>query len=352
MSELEKRDNVDAVRAIRWRDSGLELLDQRHLPHREIRLHLETVEQVTEAIRDMVVRGAPAIGIAAAYGCVLAAVRRHAVSPGDWRQAIGADLERLAGARPTAINLYWAVERMRCVIEHCGNDPVTDLLREAEAIHREDIEANRRMGDLGAPYLKGSDGVLTHCNTGSLATGGYGTALGVIRSAWPRGWIRSVYVAETRPWLQGSRLTAWELQQDGIPATIITDSAAAHFMAAGCIGWVVVGADRVTACGDVANKIGTYSHAIAARYHGLGFMVVAPTSTIDMAVERGTDIAIEERDAAELLSLGGQRIAPPGSAAGNPVFDITPAGLVDVLVTEKGVVEKPDRAAIAALLET
>lgn len=348
MNDLEK---LDAVRAMRWLDGSLELLDQRALPQQEIWLRLNSVRDVADAIRDMVVRGAPAIGVTAAYGCVLAAAERHAAAPGGWRQGIEADLDTLGAARPTAVNLHWAIRRMRDVIQQCDGDPVPALLREAEAIHREDIEANRRMGELGAPFLQGSEVVLTHCNTGSLATGGFGTALGVIRSAWSRGFIQSIYAAETRPWLQGSRLTAWELQQDGIPATIITDSAAAHLMAAGGVGWVVVGADRITAAGDVANKIGTYSHAIAARYHGLGFMVVAPTSTIDRDITDAAAIPIEERNAAELLSLAGNATAPLGSAAYNPVFDITPAGLVDVLVTEKGVVENPDLASVAALFE-
>lgn len=348
MNDLEK---LDVVRAMRWRDGALELIDQRALPQQEIWLRLNTIQEVAAAIRDMVVRGAPAIGITAAYGCVIAAARQHAEAPGQWRQCIEADLELLAGARPTAVNLHWAIQRMRDVMRRCDGVPVPPLLREAETIHREDIEANRRMGELGAPFLERADAVLTHCNTGSLATGGFGTALGVIRTAWAGSFIRHVYAAETRPWLQGSRLTAWELQQDGIPATIITDSAAAHLMAGGGIGWVVVGADRITAAGDVANKIGTYSHAIAARYHGLGFMVVAPTSTIDREITNAAAIPIEERNAEELLSLAGNATAPQGTEAYNPVFDITPASLVDVLVTEKGVVEKPDIPSIAALFE-
>lgn len=349
MNDLEKRYAGDAVRAMRWHEGALELLDQRALPQRETWLRLQTVQDAAAAIRDMVVRGAPAIGITAAYGCVVAARQRYAADPGDWREQLESDLALLAAARPTAVNLHWAIRRMRGVMQNVAGDPVPSLLREAEAIHREDIAANRRMGELGADYLEGAGAVLTHCNTGSLATGGFGTALGVIRTAWTRGHVHHVYAAETRPWLQGSRLTAWELQRDGIPATVIADSAAAHLMAGGRIGWVVVGADRITAAGDVANKIGTYSHAVAARYHGVGFMVAAPTSTIDRGIEDGRDIPIEERDPAELLSLGAIPIGPDNAAAYNPVFDITPASLVDVLVTENGVVERPHRAAMAAL---
>ncbi len=348
MNDLEKR---DAVRAMRWRDGVLSLIDQRQLPGREVWLPLHTVADVAGAIRDMVVRGAPAIGVTAAYGCVIAARDRYAADADNWRQDIEADLALLTGARPTAVNLHWAVQRMRAALDHCDGDPVPVLQTEAEAIHREDIEANHRMGELGAAWLEGTEAVLTHCNTGALATGGFGTALGVIRTAWSRGYIRHVYAAETRPWLQGSRLTAWELQQEGIPATVIADAAAAHLMAGGRVGWVVVGADRITAGGDVANKIGTYSHAVAARHHGLGFMVVAPTSTIDRSIVDAAAIPIEERTAAELLSLQGRVIAPEGTGAYNPVFDITPADLVDVLVTEKGVVERPHEAAIAALFD-
>ena len=259
MNDLEKQ---DAVRAMRWRDGVLSLIDQRQLPGREVWLPLHTAADVAGAIREMVVRGAPAIGVTAAYGCVIAARDRYAADAHNWRRDIEADLALLTGARPTAVNLHWAVQRMRAALDHCDGDPVPVLQTEAEAIHREDIEANRRMGELGAAWLEGTEAVLTHCNTGSLATGGYGTALGVIRTAWSRGYIRHVYAAETRPWLQGSRLTAWELQQEGIPSTVIADAAAAHLMAGGRVGWVVVGADRITAGGDVANKIGTYLKAL------------------------------------------------------------------------------------------
>ncbi len=223
-------------------------------------------------------------------------------------------------------------------------------LAEARAIHEEDIQANRRMGELGAALLTDLAGVLTHCNTGSLATGGYGTALGVIRSGWANGKIRAVYADETRPWMQGARLTAWELVHDDIPVTLLADSAAAQLMRAGRVQWVIVGSDRIAANGDVANKIGTYSLAVNARHHGVRFMVVAPTTTVDMQIANGADIPIENRDPAEVLALGGQRIAAAGAEAWNPAFDVTPAELIDVIVTERGVVERPNAAKMAALM--
>jgi len=351
MTEIEKAGAADRVRAMVWRNDHLVLLDQRRLPQEEVYLEVRTATDVAAAIRDMVVRGAPAIGVTAAYGAVLAVAESIATAPAGWRAQAAEKLGELARARPTAVNLRWAVDRLRGVLDRCQGDPVAAVLAEAQAIHAEDIAANRRMGELGADLLEHQEAVLTHCNTGSLATGGFGTALGVIRSAWAGGRLRHVYAAETRPWLQGSRLTAWELQQDGIPATLVADSAAAHLMRTGRVGWVIVGADRIAASGDVANKIGTYSHAVAARHHGLGFMVVAPTSTIDPATATGADINIEERDGSELLAVAGHPVAAPGTAAYNPVFDVTPAELVDVLVTEKGVIRRPDQAKIARLLQ-
>ena len=343
----------DAVRAIRWDGDALVLLDQRHLPGRLEYLRLGTAAEVAGAIRDMVVRGAPAIGIAAAYGVVLAAARarRESSDPGLWKRAVADDLRLLMDSRPTAVNLGWAIRRMQAVLNGPGTgEPVAALLAEAERIHREDIEANREMGRIGAAYLSNSRAVITHCNTGSLATGGYGTALGVIRSAWAGGLLDRVYVSETRPWLQGSRLTAWELLQDGIPAVLMADSAAASLMHAGGIGWVIIGADRIAANGDVANKIGSYAHAVSARHHGLGLMVVAPVSTIDPDTPAGADIEIERRGPGELVEFAGGRIAPTGVEVHNPVFDIVPAELVSVLVTERGAVEAPDAAKIRALL--
>lgn len=340
----------DSIRAVAWNAGALHLLDQRRLPDEEVWLRPETVDDVAAAIRDMVVRGAPAIGIAAAYGVVIAARQRYRENPAAWKQALAPDLEQLAAARPTAVNLRWALDRMRGLIDCLDGDPVPALTAEAGRIHEEDIAANRRMGELGAAFLDGVGGVLTHCNTGSLATGGFGTALGVIRQAWGERRIQRVFADETRPWLQGARLTAWELVRDGIPVTLLADAAAAHLMQTGQVQWVVVGSDRIAANGDVANKIGTYALAVAARHHGVKFMVVAPTSTVDLATASGVDIPIEQRPAEEVLGAGGRRIAAPGAEAWNPAFDITPAELVDVIVTEAGAVERPDRDKLAALM--
>jgi methylthioribose-1-phosphate isomerase len=339
----------DTVRALQWIDAGLRLLDQRLLPHKEVYLDCSHVEGVARAISHMVVRGAPAIGITAAYGVVLAARERYGASPRGWKQAIGEDLNRLAGARPTAVNLSWALARMSGLIEGLEGDPVEALLAEARAIHAQDIAANHRMGELGAGLL-GGGAVLTHCNTGSLATGGYGTALGVIRSGVAAGRINTIYADETRPWLQGSRLTAWELLQDGIDVTLICDGAAGALLRRAEVGWVIVGADRIAANGDVANKIGTYGLAVNARHHGAGFMVVAPSSTVDRATPEGDAIPIESRPEREVLACAGHRVAPQGARAWNPVFDITPAALIDVIVTERGVVRAPDASKMAAMM--
>lgn len=342
---------ADADNAIVWRNDRLYLLDQRILPGRESYLELQTAAETTCAITDMVVRGAPAIGITAAYGVVLAARRRYAESQDEWRVLISRDLELLASARPTARNLFWSLQRMEGLIESLGpGDPEDRLLSEARAIHEEDIAANRTIGELGAELMEGGSSVITHCNAGALATGGYGTALGVIRSAWRKQKVDQVYADETRPWLQGSRLTAWELVRDGIPVTLLTDGAAASRMARGDIGWVIVGSDRIAANGDVANKIGTYSLAVVARHHGVKVMVAAPTSTVDMSVAVGKEIPIESRDPAEVLQCGGTQVGAPGVGAWNPVFDVTPASLVDAIVTEKGVVLMPDAKKMADLM--
>ncbi|MFZ1642379.1 MAG: S-methyl-5-thioribose-1-phosphate isomerase [Candidatus Contendobacter sp.] len=340
----------DRVRAIVWREDALELLDQRRLPDTVLYRRLTSAAEVAEAIRDMVVRGAPAIGVAAAYGVVLAARARLAESPKHWQARIATDLAALAAARPTAVNLCWALQRMERVIAEAGGDPVGRLLTEARAIHAEDIAANRRMGELGAALLGERGAVLTHCNTGSLATGGYGTALGVIRRGYEQGLVERVYADETRPWLQGARLTAWELVRDGIPVTLLADGAAAALMREGRVRWAIVGADRIAANGDVANKIGTYHLAVAARYHGVRFMVVAPTSTVDMRIASGAEIPIEQRAAEELLTLGGQPVAAAGAEVWNPSFDVTPAELVDALVTERGVALAPNGEKMARLM--
>jgi len=343
-------DKQDTLRAVIWQDEQLLLLDQRKLPQTHTVLRLEKAADVAQAITDMVVRGAPAIGITAAYGVVLAAKAAYTAAPDNWQTLIESELQQLAQARPTAVNLVWALQRMKACFATLTGNPVSALLLEAQRIQQEDIEANYKMGDFGAALLPSNCRVLTHCNAGALATGGYGTALGVIRSAYTAGKISQVYADETRPWLQGARLTAWELLHDNIPVTLLADSAAATLMRQKRIDWVIVGSDRITANGDVANKIGTYSLAVLARQHGIKFMVAAPTSTIDMNLSSGDEIVIEERAAEEILTLGGQAIAASGAKAWNPSFDVTPAALVDVIVTEKGIVEQPTTERLAVLM--
>jgi methylthioribose-1-phosphate isomerase len=345
---------AEKVIAIDWRDDALYLLDQRILPFTQTWLAYNSAAGVAEAIRSMVVRGAPAIGIAAAYGLVLGARARIAAG-GDWMTALEEDFQVLADARPTAVNLFWALSRMRERLQRLKKDeqPLVALEAEAVSIHLSDREANLTMAQLGSDLIRKHQGnlqtILTHCNAGALATGGFGTALGVIRAAHLEGMVERVYANETRPWLQGSRLTAWELANEGIAVTVNADSAGAHLMRTKGITWVIVGADRITANGDVANKIGTYQLAVAAMHHGVRFMVVAPSSTIDMETASGEDIIIEERDARELLEVGGQRVGADVDAF-NPVFDVTPADLIDVIVTEKGIVERPDAAKMAQLM--
>ncbi|HLS84602.1 MAG TPA: S-methyl-5-thioribose-1-phosphate isomerase [Arenimonas sp.] len=345
-------DRYDRIRPIRWLGDRLALLDQRRLPFEVAELECADSDAVAAAIRDLVVRGAPAIGIAAAWGLVLAG---QGVQAGDGSEALvrlQPALARLRAARPTAVNLMWALDRMAAVLAGAGADWRAVLEREAGAIADEDLAANRRMGALGAGLIEPGSGVLTHCNTGSLATAGFGTALGVIRAGVATGCIARVYASETRPWLQGARLTVWELLQDGIAAALIADGAGAHLMKGGAVQWLVVGADRICANGDVANKIGTYAHAIAARHHGVRVMVVAPSSSVDMATAGGEDIEIELRDPAELLSVSGHRTVAEGVQAWNPVFDVTPAGLIDAIVSERGIVHRPGPDAMAALFGT
>ena len=344
---------VGEVVALRWRREHLELLDQRRLPDEESWLKVGNAAEVAAAIRDMVVRGAPAIGITAAYGVALAA--RAAAGRGDWRETIAQAIDVLAQSRPTAVNLFWALDQMRSQLKAArdAGDALQRMEALAEEIHAADLAANHRMGELARDLIRQSTptplSVLTHCNTGALATGGYGTALGVVRSLWRAGLLTRVYADETRPWLQGARLTAWELQREGLPVVLNADGAAAQLMSQGAVQWVIVGADRITANGDVANKIGTYGLAVLARHHGVRFMVVAPRSTVDMALATGKEIPIEERGAEEVRQLRGLPIAPEDVSVFNPVFDVTPADLIDVIVTEAGVVERPDTARMAAL---
>jgi methylthioribose-1-phosphate isomerase len=340
-----------AINPVRWVGDALVLIDQRALPTHEIFVRCTDYSAVVAAIVTMVVRGAPAIGIAGAFGVVLAAREAYAATPSAWRTTLAPALVALREARPTAVNLAWAVARMTRVAEGISGDPSPTLEAEAARIFTEDLAANQHMGELGAQFVAVGSKVMTHCNAGALATAGFGTALGVIRSAFAAGRISQVFATETRPWLQGARLTAWELQRDHIPVTLITDGSAAHVMREQGVAWVIVGADRVAANGDVANKIGTYALAIAARFHGARFMVVAPSSTIDLATPSGREIPIEERNADEVLHVAGTRFAAPNVNALNPVFDVTPASLVDVLVTELGVLEHPSREALARLLQ-
>ena len=334
-------ERYDHIRPILWTGEALELLDQRKLPFQVEHLACTSSDEVAAAIHALAVRGAPAIGIAAAWGVVLAARAIEAAVGEAAALKIEPALQRLNAARPTAVNLAWALARMRRVLKPAGAEWRQVLENEAQAIATEDLAANRHMGALGASLIASGSGVLTHCNTGSLATAGFGTALGVIRAGVAEGRVNQVFADETRPWQQGARLTVWELQQDGIDATLIADSAAAHLMKTGAVQWVIVGADRICANGDTANKIGTYQLAIAARHHGVKFMVVAPSSTVDMDTASGELIEIEERDPAEMLGIGGVRLVAEGIRAWNPVFDVTPGELIDAIVTEKGVIERP-----------
>jgi methylthioribose-1-phosphate isomerase len=336
-----------AIEPVRFSGDTLVLLDQTQLPGREVERTYTRWQDVAEAIRSLVVRGAPAIGVAAAFGVVLAA-RQSAATSTD---ALLADLETavkgLAATRPTAVNLFWALDRMWRTAESVRGATVADvrarLLAEAHAILAEDLAANRALGDHGAELVPANARILTHCNAGALATAGYGTALGVVRSAHARGKLALLWVDETRPVMQGSRLTAWECVRDGIPHRLIADVAAASVMARGDVDLVVTGADRIAANGDTANKIGTYALAVLARHHGVPFYVAAPFSTIDPAIASGAEIPIEERDALEVRRVGPQATAPEGSPVYNPAFDVTPATLIAAIITERGVFRPPYR---------
>ncbi len=339
---------------LRWREGKLEMLDQRVLPATVQYLAYTSAAETAAGIRDMVVRGAPAIGVAAAYGVALEASRQRAAGAAAFKTALEAGFDVLAKSRPTAVNLFWALERMRDEWQHVAASSkeiiAEHLIVAAQDLHAADIAANRAMGRHGAALLASGARVLTHCNAGALATAGHGTALGVIRSAIEAGKSISVYADETRPFLQGARLTAWELMQDGIPVTLIADNAAAFLMSRGEIDAVIVGADRVAANGDVANKIGTYSVAVVANRHRIPFYVAAPISTIDAAIAGGAQIPIEERNESEVTGYGNVRWAPAGVKVRNPVFDVTPAELVSALITERGVVHAPDTAKLKILL--
>ncbi len=333
------------IAPVRWSGDRLLLLDQTRLPGEELTREYRRWEDVADAIRTLVVRGAPAIGVAAAFGIALAARQSRAASVDDLLADLDVALKGLAATRPTAVNLFWALDRMRrTALEARG--ATTDALRarllaEAEAILAEDVAANRALGDHGARLVAPGARILTHCNAGALATAGYGTALGVIRSAHAQGKVALVWVDETRPVMQGSRLTAWECDREGIPHRLIADVAAASVMARGEVDLVVTGADRIAANGDTANKIGTYGVAVLARHHGVPFYVAAPLSTIDPTLPSGAAIPIEERDGDEVRRVGTQRTAPAGSPVFNPAFDVTPAALITAIITERGVFRPP-----------
>ena len=342
------KNEVKKVYALEWTGDVLKVLDQRVLPETIRYDEYKEAGGVAESIRTMRVRGAPAIGIAAAYGVALSVMQHYSSSSDDWQQKVAEDMQRLADSRPTAVNLFWALQLMQEVLDGNSENLIDKVRQVAEQIHAEDIKANQVMGALGAELLVDAKTVMTHCNAGALATGGYGTALGVIRSAYQRG-LDTVYAGETRPWLQGARLTAWELAQDGIPVTLIADSAAAWLMQSGTLDWIIVGADRIAANGDVANKIGTYSLAVLAKQHGVKLMVVAPLSTIDFELTSGAGIILEQRNPNELLA---ECYSHEDSlvSAWNPVFNVTPASLITAIVTEKGAVMNPADKGLRSLM--
>ena len=340
------------IRPLKWTGESLLLLDQRELPLKEEWIECKDYECVAQAIEQMVVRGAPAIGVVAAYGVTLGAreVLKEAKSFVDFKAKLEFIINRLAATRPTAVNLFWALKRMKRIVEagFKEEDIVAALETEAINIERQDIETNKKIGYYGAELLSSREVILTHCNTGALATAGYGTALGVIRAAVESGKDIVVYVDETRPYLQGARLTAWELQQEGIPYYLITDNMAGYFMSLGEITCIIVGADRIALNGDTANKIGTYSLSVLAKEHGIPFYVAAPTSTFDLSLRSGKEIPIEERSPDEILCCHCKdcRIAPYGAKVKNPAFDITPHENITGIITEKGVINSPDEEKI------
>ncbi len=333
------------MRTIEWHENTVRMIDQRRLPRQFQVLTCRDHHEVAEAIRDMAIRGAPAIGAAAAFGLALCAVNSQTATPTQLLDALKEAAGKIGETRPTAVNLFWALNRMLDKAETCIGLPVSEmvatLVAEAQAIADEDVETNRRMGRFGAELLHDGDAILTHCNAGRLATVDYGTTLGVVRAAVEQGKRIHVYADETRPRLQGARLTAWELMADGIPVTLIADNAAGHLVRNGHVQAVLVGADRVAANGDVANKIGTYKLAVIAKENGVPFYVVSPTSTLDMGTAHGDAIPIEERSPLEVTHIDGVQIAPDGVQVANPAFDVTPHRYVTAIVTEEGIVRPP-----------
>jgi methylthioribose-1-phosphate isomerase len=338
---------------IAWRDDRVVMLDQRRLPAEEEYVECERPEQVAEAIRNMTIRGAPAIGIAAAMGIALGAMRLRVKSTAQFKQGLDKICRMMMETRPTAVNLPWAVQRMKDALRRHEKEGLDGLRRalksEAMAIREADIEVNRQIGQNGKRYIRAGSAILTHCNAGALATAGYGTALGVIRAAYEEGKDLEVYACETRPRFQGARLTAWELAKDGIPATLITDSMSGYLMRRGLIHLVIVGADRISANGDVANKIGTYSLAVLAKAHGIPFYVAAPLSTFDLSLGTGDEIPIEERDPREVTHPFSREIAPKGVRVWNPAFDVTPHKYITAIITERGVVQEPFATSLKGL---
>jgi methylthioribose-1-phosphate isomerase len=333
------------VETIQWSDEGVVMIDQTRLPREEVYVTCRTYGEVADAIRSMVIRGAPAIGVAAAMGVALGVLRS-----GDSLEDI---CDTLARTRPTAVNLFWAIDRMKKLYESMRGRPIDEirarLVSEAQQIRLEDIAINQAIGHNGAPLVPDGKTILTHCNAGALATAGYGTALGVVRAAVASGKKVDVFADETRPFLQGARLTVWELQQDGIAATLITDNMAGHFLKSGRIGCVVVGADRIAANGDVANKVGTYSVAVLAKENGVPFFVAAPISTLDLSLATGDEIPIEQRAASEVTHVFGVQVAPDDTRVENPAFDVTPNRYVTAIITERGVARAPYTESLRAL---
>ena len=340
------------VETIEWTNDGVVMIDQTRLPREQVFVTCTDYLQVADAIRTMIIRGAPAIGVAAAMGVAIGVLKAE---PENLDEQVERICNELAGTRPTAVNLFWAIDRMKRLYESLrpeGIDAIREkLVREAKQIRLEDIAINQAIGRNGAPLVPDGKTVLTHCNAGALATAGYGTALGVIRAAIEAGKSVDVFADETRPFLQGARLTVWELQQDNIPATLITDNMAGHFLRSGRIGCVVVGADRIAANGDVANKIGTYSVAVLAKENNVPFYVAAPISTLDLTLKSGDEIPIEERAGSEVTQVGGVTVAPDGIAVRNPAFDVTPSRYVSAIITERGVARAPYEESLDALMK-
>jgi methylthioribose-1-phosphate isomerase len=344
------------IQTLEWTESGVVFIDQTKLPTEEVYVTCTTHQQVADVIRNMVVRGAPAIGVAAAMGIALGVKNSKATNAADLKKDFDQICEAIRQTRPTAVNLFWAIRRMTEKFESLRPRTIAEIrqaqqvmIEESQRMHAEDIAANQAMGRHGATLMPSTGGVLTHCNAGALATAGYGTALGVIRAAIEAGKKIHVYADETRPFLQGSRLTAWELMKDGIPTTVISDNMAGVMMQQGKIGAIVVGADRIAANGDVANKIGTYTVAILAKEHGIPFYVAAPISTVDLATPDGSKIPIEQRNAREVTHIGGRQMTPDGVGIENPAFDVTPAKYIAAIITERGIARAPYKESLSEL---